>query len=301
MRKEFAMLVVADSQRAMKKSLDKELVRIIDKASPNMWQLIREAKATAINGSMSNMKKLLRDIGREEKMDKEEKQLQHFACELVHDKISNETMKDNFENKMFACFDSKFNHHKTRVWRLWDNPEQDFEAAKRAGLDLLDAFAEDQLYEEEEERPEGYTPSLYIPPPAADQLRDKFFRLLQPELVWALESKRNSSTHNSLMVAFLLLLLGWDELLWLLTNPLYLLTFLLFAAAAAGYYFTQKIGNLSQIAAMLGLNLPGAAAAAGGGGGGEKGVNLEQFRGMPSGRETGRAGVRSYPGTDKSQ
>eukprot|EP00960_Hanusia_phi_P006812 194701-Hanusia_phi.AAC.1 len=67
-----------------------------------MWELIREAKTTAITTSMSNMKKLLRDIGKEDKTDKEEKELEQFACELVHDKISNETMKDNFENKV-AC------------------------------------------------------------------------------------------------------------------------------------------------------------------------------------------------------
>lgn len=114
------------------------------------------------------------------------------------------------------------------------------------------------------------------------------------------ENRKDNSTHNSFLLVALIIFLGHDELYWLLTNPVYLLGFLLLTGAGGAYYFQQKMGNLAQILELVGLRMP----AAGGeqrGGGGSEGVSLKQFQGQGSGAAAAAAGrrVQSYPGPAK--
>ncbi len=123
--------------------------------------------------------------------------------------------------------------------------------------------------------------------------------LNQSELSWAVENRKDNSTHNTVMLVALIIFLGHDELIWLVSNPLYLLLFLLAAGAGGAYYFQQKVGNLAQVLQLVGISVPAAAgarseqrpASAGG-------VNLKQFEGQPSGAAAAAAGrrVQSYPG-----
>ena len=258
-------------------------------------------RRAAIGREFSSMKEILEEVGRgADASSKERDTLRQFADELVADRVANEAMKDNFEKKMFSCFDSLYNRHKNRTWRMWDNPEQEYEVARKRAEEVLEAFCVDQLYvQDDDDWPEGYTPITWIEDARRDELREKFNVLIQSELSWAVENRKDNSTHNTVMLVALIIFLGHDELIWLVTNPLYLLLFLLAAGAAGAYYFQQKVGNLAQVLQLVGIQLPGSdagnearPASAGGG------VTLKQFEGQASGASVAAAGrrVQSYPG-----
>ena len=81
--KEFGNIVIAFHQKCLKKSLDKELIRIIDTASPKMWVQIRQAHRAAIEGQLDEMKEILEEVGRGADAIKEQRTLRKFADELV--------------------------------------------------------------------------------------------------------------------------------------------------------------------------------------------------------------------------
>ena len=131
--KEFGNIVIAFHQKSLKKSLDKELIRIIDTASPKMWVQIRQAHRAAIESQLDEMKEILEEVGRGADAIKEHRTLRKFADELVADRVANEAVKDNFERKMFAAFDALYNRHKNRSWRMWDrSPHPQTYASPRA-------------------------------------------------------------------------------------------------------------------------------------------------------------------------
>jgi len=187
---------------------------------------------------------------------------------------------------------------------MWDNPEQEFEVARKRSEEVLEAFCVDQLYHQDQQDvwPDNYTPTIWIEDSRKDALRDRFNALIQAELSWAVENRKDNSTHNSMMLVGLIIFLGHDELYWLITNPMYLMAFLLVSAAGAGYYFTQKVGNLSQILQLLGIKVPAAATPSDSRSSSSSGVSLKQFEGMGSGAAATLAGrkVQSYPGPAKS-
>jgi len=69
----FGNLVILYYQKNLKKSLDQELIRIIDSATPKMWEFIRLAHAGAIAGELKAMTDILEEIGRgvDEKKERE--------------------------------------------------------------------------------------------------------------------------------------------------------------------------------------------------------------------------------------
>lgn len=182
--KEFGNIVIAFHQKSLKKSLDKELIRIIDTASPKMWVQIRQAHRAAIESQLDEMKEILEEVGCGADAIKEHRTLRKFADELVADRVANEAVKDNFERKMFAAFDALYNRHKNRSWRMWDSPEQEFETARKRSEEVLEAFCVDQLYAMDDgECPDDYTPTTWIADARKDELRERFSALIQPELL----------------------------------------------------------------------------------------------------------------------
>lgn len=58
--------------------------------------------------------------------------------------------------------------------------------------------------------------------------------------------RASSSTHSSLIVGGLVLILGWNEIVWLIYNPLYLIL-LIATSAGGGVYYFLNVGPFPPI------------------------------------------------------
>ncbi|KAJ1482727.1 hypothetical protein T484DRAFT_1803048 [Baffinella frigidus] len=121
-------------------------------------------------------------------------------------------------------------------------------------------FSVSQLYAEDE-WPKGLEPAEFIDEErqalalhflsAAEFIDEErqaslaahFEERARPELHWAEVSKASSSTHTTLLVAAGMLILGWNEIMWLLNHPFYLLLLLASLGAGAVYYLLNFVAD----------------------------------------------------------
>lgn len=217
--------------------------------------------------------------------------LRDYADVLVNDKVSDKASEASLLDKAFSKFDLSFNRGKTRVWRLWDSPDVEFDKAKMLGLSTLEMFASSQLYEEGD-WPKGPSAApqkpRYIEEDRMEKLTAEFESKARPELAWAQVCRASSSTHSSLIVGGLVLVLGWNEIVWLIYNPLYLILLIATSVGGGVYYFLNRVGDSNQLIGMIitqftgVMNVP---SAQGGAGGSYPGLAHAKHLDGPSGRE----------------
>lgn len=148
----------------LKKKLSAALVTLLDVASPAMWSAIRKAHSECVGEASGKIKAILEDVGMWSDADgaKCRATLRDYADVLVNDKLSDKASEASLLDKAFSKFDLSYNRGKTRVWRLWDNPDADFDNAKLLGSACLEMFAVSQLYPEGE-WPTGPTAAPHKP------------------------------------------------------------------------------------------------------------------------------------------
>mmetsp|Transcript_47841 Transcript_47841/g.116488 ORF Transcript_47841/g.116488 Transcript_47841/m.116488 type:complete len:771 (+) Transcript_47841:208-2520(+) len=285
-KKQVAAMVQVACELQLKKKLSMALVALLDVSAPLMWTGIRKAHEVAVSEAADRMKSILLDVGMwsEADFEKSRSTLRQYADVLVNDKVGDKAGEGSLIEKMFSKFDAEFNREKTRTWRLWDQPDTEFEKAKVVGLWVLEMFSESQLYDDGM-WPKGQSKIKYIDEDRRDMLKADFEARVRKELSWAQMSKANSSTHSTLMVGGLFLVLGWNEILWLLRNPLYLILLCIAVAGGAVYYFLSKVGDVNQLIALVVQKFTGVMAAPGKQGGVHPSVAHAAHLAGPSGRE----------------
>ncbi len=250
-RKQLAAQVKATCQQALKEKLSRALVPLLDVSAPNMWIKVRSAYETETAAASSHIVTILKDIGMWSEAEEvaSTKALRSFAGILVNDKFADKAQEASLADKIFAKFDTAFNRGRSRVWRLWDSPDQEVIKARELGLLVLDMFSASQLYEDGS-WPPGQAKISYIDAERKDSLASDFEAKVHQELIWAQVTRANSSTHSSVIIAALVLVLGWNEILWLITNPIYFILFVMSAGGAGVYYFLQRVGDWHQLVAL---------------------------------------------------
>jgi protein SEY1 len=250
-KKQLAAQVKATCQQTLKEKLSRALVPLLDESAPSMWVNVRRVHEREIEAASTRIVTILKDIGMWSKADEEAstKAMRTFAGVLVNDKFADKAQEASLADKILAKFDAAFNRGRSRVWRLWDSPDQEVIKARELGLLVLDMFSASQLYEDGA-WPQGQSRIAYIDETRKDSLASEFEARVHQELVWAQVTRANSSTHSSVIIAALVMVLGWNEILWLITNPIYFILFVMAAGGSAVYYFLQRVGDWQQLVAL---------------------------------------------------
>jgi hypothetical protein len=250
-KKQLAAQVKATCQQTLKEKLSRALVPLLDESAPSMWINVRRVHEREIEAASTRIISILKDIGMWSAAEEEvsTKAMRSFAGVLVNDKFADKAQEASLADKIFAKFDTAFNRGRGRVWRLWDSPDQEVIKARELGFLVLDMFSASQLYEDGT-WPPGQTKIAYIDEARKESLASEFEARVQQELVWAQVTRANSSTHSSVIIAALVVVLGWNEILWLITNPLYFILFVMAAGGSCVYYFLQRVGDWQQLVAL---------------------------------------------------
>jgi len=279
-------------RKDLERMLAGKLVQRLDRADPSMWEGIRADKTECLGVALLKLQPVLEDVGLwKEEGEQIKKDFSKLAHDAVHDRVQDKASEDSLADKIFNRFDQKMNMKKSRTWLFWDTPVKEFEEGKRQAMHLLNMFEASQLYPDNE-WPIGLTPPTFIDGDRKQALIDAFEEKIQPELKWAMDSKASNSTSNWMMIGGLVIVLGWDEAWWLLSNPLYLFLFLALIFASAIAYFLKFMGDWPQLLAVVTSKLAELAAPKPGatpGGGSSKDLNSLENK---SGRQLRSEGQR---------
>jgi len=156
-------------------------------------------------------------------------------------------------------FEDRFKYDEQGVPRIWkpsDDIETLFKQARESTLELIPIFSEITLHKT------GSHPLLDIPPPA-DYTEKSFFTLLSPAkqtdltarfkriadtlFLEAKNSTISSLSHIPPWFYVLLLVLGWNELMTVLRNPLLFLLVLLIGGGAFVVVQAGLLGPLMKV------------------------------------------------------
>jgi hypothetical protein len=251
LKKQLATHAQATCERKLQEWLSRRLVPLLDEAAPEMWAQVRKARDGAVKLFADELKRTLDDIGIPDRDENASYgMMQSFADRLTNDKFIDKAQEASLAKKIFEKFDMAFNRGRSRVWRLWDSPDQDIVKARALGSLVLEMFSASQLYEDGS-WPAGQAKIAYIDEARKEGLAQDFEARAQQELCWAQVTRSNSSTHSSVIVAALVLVLGWNEILWLICNPIQLILIIMAICGGGVYYFLNRVGDWQQLVAFV--------------------------------------------------
>ena len=251
LKKQLASHVQSTCERKLQEWLSRRLVPLLDESAPEMWIQVRKARDGAVKLFADELKRALDDIGISDRDEgAAHGMMRTFADRLINDKFIDKANEASLAKKIFEKFDAAFNRGRSRVWRLWDSPDQEIVKARALGALVLEMFSASQLYEDGA-WPEGQAKIAYIDEARKEGLAQDFEARTQQELCWAQVTRSNSSTHGSVIVTVLVLVLGWNEILWLICNPIQLILIIMAVCGGGVYYFLNRVGDWQQLVALV--------------------------------------------------
>lgn len=272
-RKDETKKMVNMIERNFKKQISEPVELALNKPSPDMWDRVLKAfKQTLDKAESSYLSKAKSFNCTDEENVNALATLRRRAWQILRSKIDEQTADAVILGKLRAHFEERFRYDDNGVPRVW-KPEDDidgaFKKAKDQTLELVpiyskispedstleytlpfDATTADPLSATEEY---DFASSLVIfTETKAINLTNKFRRDADAYYVEAKRSTVSSVAQIPYWMYGMLVVLGWNEAMAILFNPLYF-TFLLFGLTAAYLIFQLGLtGPLIQISRTVG-------------------------------------------------
>ncbi|KAJ7347098.1 RHD3/Sey1 [Mycena albidolilacea] len=273
-RKDETKKMVNLIERNFKKQISEPVELSLNKAAPDMWDdILRTFKQTLEKAEASYLAKATSFDCTEEENAGSLAALRRRAWQALRAKIDEQTAEPVILSKLRGHFEERFRYDEMGVPRVW-KPEDDidgaFKKAKDETLDLVPLYSNIQPTDPSLE----YTlpaDSIAIPTDSlsgeefdfaatlvvftetrAIELTQKFRREADAYYVEAKRSTVASIAQIPYWMYGVLVVLGWNEAMAVLFNPLYF-TFLLFGLGAA-YFIVQLglVGPLFQVTRTIG-------------------------------------------------
>ncbi|CAK5281294.1 unnamed protein product [Mycena citricolor] len=273
-RKDETKKMVNQIERTFKKQISEPVDLALNKAAPNMWDDILSAfKKNLDRVEASYLTKATSFNCTDEENTTSLAVLRRRAWQALRSKIDEQTADSVILTKLRAHFEERFRYDETGVPRVW-KPEDDidgaFKKAKDQTLDLIPLYSKIQpqdssleytLPEDSINLPSDGSPDeefdfaaslVVFSETKALELTQKFRKEADAYYVEAKRSTVASIAQIPYWMYGVLVVLGWNEAMAVLFNPLYF-TFLLLAVAS-GWVVVQLglVGPLFQITRTIG-------------------------------------------------
>ncbi|BEI94567.1 uncharacterized protein CcaverHIS019_0701390 [Cutaneotrichosporon cavernicola] len=251
-------------ERTVKRQLYEPVEIALSKPSPTMWdKVLSTYRDVTRSAEQSYLKKAKAYDCTEEENEVALRSLATRSWLALHHKLEEQTadpvvlstLRDNFEQRF------RYDEHGVpRVWRPEDDLEGAFKTARDETLTLLPLFAKVKPKDEEllpklpvpdatetDSDPENFDPEtafVLVKPSRLSQLEARFKREADAAYVEAKRSMVSSVSQIPLWIYGALVVLGWNEAMAVLFNPLY---FAMLLVAAASAYLVLQLGLAGPI------------------------------------------------------
>ncbi|KAK6997085.1 protein SEY1 [Favolaschia claudopus] len=273
-RKDETKKMVNLIERNFKKSIAEPVELALNKAAPDMWDnILRTFKQTLDKAESSYLTKATSFDCTDEENAASLAALRRRAWQALRDKIDEQTAEPVILGKLRGHFEERFRYDETGVPRVW-KPEDDidgtFKKAKDDTLDLIPLYSKIQPVDSSLEY---VLPADSIAVPSdsllgedfdfaatlvvftetrALELTQKFRREADAYYVEAKRSTVASIAQIPYWMYGVLVVLGWNEAMAVLFNPLYFAFLLIIVATAYAVVRLGLVGPLFQITRTVG-------------------------------------------------
>ncbi|KAK7207424.1 RHD3/Sey1 [Myxozyma melibiosi] len=264
--------------RVVASELDESLPSIFRSPGEDMWDRVmldfRETVATAlakyeVTNEEGETKYDFGLGGLPEEVSAEIDQVLMDAWKVLHRKIREFGKAEAVLLRLREIFETKFKYDEKgvpRVWKPSDNIEEVYTTALNETMELIPVMTSAKLANgdpvapdaaiipvlERDEEIDVEKFSVFMSRTQTEELRQSFKRIAVSMYVDAKRSTIQSIRQIPLYFYILLLVLGWNEIVAVLRNPLY---FALLAIMAGGAYVTYSLGLLGPITSVGGAAL----------------------------------------------
>ncbi|KAK7005902.1 RHD3/Sey1 [Favolaschia claudopus] len=273
-RKDETKKMVNLIERNLKKQIAEPVELALNKAAPDMWDnILRTFKQTLDKAESSYLTKATSFDCTDEENAASLAALRRRAWQALRDKIDEQTAEPVILGKLRGHFEERFRYDETGVPRVW-KPEDDidgtFKKAKDDTLDLIPLYSKIQPVDSSLEY---VLPADSIAVPSdsllgedfdfaatlvvftetrALELTQKFRREADAYYVEAKRSTVASIAQIPYWMYGVLVVLGWNEAMAVLFNPLYFAFLLIIVATAYAVVRLGLVGPLFQITRTVG-------------------------------------------------
>jgi len=274
LRKHYVDHLLKRRQEKLKREIMNKLNKLLEAASPDMWSQIADTYDHALQNSREKLRPTLVRLGlNEDELTSREEEIGELAFSVVKDRLTEKSQHINYQ--MQKKFDEVFRLDPNGLPRRWsksDNVDELFKEARQMAYGVLDAYSIVRLRESDrhisffDESLDSTNIDPEIVVISADQFnltRDTFKRETDPAFIEAKrEQEKELAIHIPLFFWAVLLILGFNEIVALLGNPL--LLFLVVVLGIMGYaaWLAGLLDVPQQIASELWAELSGRAKSA---------------------------------------
>jgi len=253
--------LILELKEICSQSLLKTIDRLTESPAEDMWIRIRQLYISVKEKVTEQLAERLKGFQTEqEEVLSWTEQVQQNAFKLLRDKFKEKSKYLPFI--MTKRFEEKFNSDEQglpRRWKPTDNISDFFLTARKQAENLLEKFSILRLTEELET-------VMYLDPNVtvhevdptfiilsyeeAQTIKEKFFKEAESSYKQALRDQENISTrsHIPMYVIVMLIVLGFDEFVHVITNPL---LFMLFALLGITFYVLYLLNLLGPVRKAL--------------------------------------------------
>ncbi|KAG2179969.1 hypothetical protein INT43_003756 [Umbelopsis isabellina] len=229
----------------------------LNNPSSEMWHKILTVYKMAIaNGQETLIKKAKSFNTSDEELDESVKNLVKQSWLLLRRKIDEELADSMVLLKLRSKFEDKFRYDDEglpRVWKPEDDIDAHFKKAREETLALIPLFAKidttrDSDLEVESDEDFDFARSLTVLGESKQQ--DITTRFKRESDAFYLEAKRSivaTTAKIPTWLIVLLIVLGWNEFMAILTSPIYLITFVFLVTAGYVVYALNLWGPLERV------------------------------------------------------
>lgn len=274
LREQYVDHLLKRRQQKLRSAIMNQLNKQLDVASNEMWPRIADLHDHALEGAKAKLRVHLTRLGlSEEELNTREEELRERAFAVIKDRLTEKSQ--HIQYQMQKKFDETFRLDPDGLPRRWskaDNIEETFKEARQQAYGVLDAYSIVRLRESDRHLsffdssldPSSVDPSLVVI--SADQCnmtRDTFKRESDPAFI---EAKREQEREIAVRIPpffwAVMLILGFNEIMALLGNPLLLFLFVVLGLMAYAAWLAGLLDVPLQIATELWSELTGRAKSA---------------------------------------
>ncbi|KAK9763513.1 Dynamin-like GTPase that mediates homotypic ER fusion [Basidiobolus ranarum] len=252
-------------EKHIRNELNETVPILLTSAKPDMWEKSLEAFKTVTEDAEEKLAKRAGCFNSDDvEMKSSIQSLRVRSWEIFCQKIKDETADHLMILKLRNRLEESFRYDPEglpRVWKPEDDMDGFFKKAKEQAIQMLPLFTKidirEAAFEPELYFPDGYDIGSTLTILSNAKQQDLLSRFKKEADALFLEAKRSivaTTARVPYWVVILLMILGWNEfvsIVWLLTNPIYLVLTIMIGITSYVVYALNLVGPLNQVLNMI--------------------------------------------------
>ncbi|CAG8678313.1 231_t:CDS:10, partial [Ambispora leptoticha] len=252
-------------EKSFQNQLNEHIGLYLNKPGSEMWvKIITKFKEILDHTEQQLLRRAKSFNSSEEENKTSVENLRKRSWQLLRKKIDEEVADNMFLLKLRERFEEKFRYDDEgipKVWKPDDDIDAHFRKAREEALNLIPLFTEIKIPEDVKldipsDNDLDFNESLTIL--SETRQHELTVRFKRESDAFYLEAKRSvvsTTAHIPYWVYLLLVVLGWNEFLTILTSPIYLVAFCFFGFIGYVVWLLNLTGPIENFARMIGAEV----------------------------------------------